>query len=283
MEPQEPEYQPIPQEVPQATPEAPQMPPVAPQPVQYYTPPSRPPKKWGIEVLKFLGLFVLFFSVITLIVMGPTIYAKLSYTFGGGDKATNKYDLPSTVGTDDSSISSLVTQVDNSSKFPGVDSIIIPKIGAEAPIVYAESQDNKLIMDDLQKGVVHYNGTALPGHFGNTFITGHSSYYWWSGGKYNQVFALLDKLRPGDVVYINTKEGKYIYRVKESFVVSPTQTDVLNPTDTPILTLMTCTPIGTNLRRLIVRAELVGRPPVLPSDFKEFSNIPKLPTFLPVY
>ncbi len=264
------DYQPIPQ-----------MPQPAPQPQpQYYAPAPRPRKKLWVEVLKFLGLFALFFSILTLIVMGPAIYTKLSYAIMGG---SSEHNLPESVGTDTQSIANLQTKVDGSSAFTGEDAIIIPKISVDAPIVYTASTDNKVIMDDLQKGVVHYADTALPGHAGNTFLTGHSSYYWWSGGKFNQVFALLDKLRPGDVIYVNTKEGRYIYRVKESFVVNPSQTDVLNPTETPTLTLMTCTPIGTNLRRLIVRAELVGRPPVVPSDFSEFTKIPNLPSFLPVY
>jgi sortase A len=134
--------------------------------------------------------------------------------------------------------------------------ISIPKIGVNAPIVYAESNEEKAIQDALQNGVVHYPGTALPGEVGNTFITGHSSNYWWAAGSYNYVFVLLDKLEVGDkaVVYYNSK--KYVYTVSSKKVVEPTDTSVLLPTSTPTMTLMTCTPAGTSRQRLIISLDL---------------------------
>lgn len=139
--------------------------------------------------------------------------------------------------------------------------LTIPKIAVNAPVVW--NSDPARILEDLRRGVAHYSGTSLPNERnGNVFITGHSTNYVWEKGKYNRVFANLDKLVVGDLIALTTDNKKYIYRVKESLVVRPTEVGVLDQTPTPILSLMTCTPIGTNLRRLVVRAELIQTSPL---------------------
>jgi len=256
----------------------------------HWSPPLMPPvshprhKNFFVEVLKFLGLFVFFFLILTLIVMGPTYYTKLAYLW---TKPTNnysqKYELPVAINDSSNAIADLTNLIGQPTKTYAQDTIVIPKINVEAPIVYLNTTDNKTIIDAIKDGVGHYQGTALPGHIGNVFLTGHSSYYWWSGGKYNQVFALMDRLTAGDLVYVYSQGERYIYRVSKSFVVNPNQVEVLAPSDKAILTLMTCTPVGTNLRRLIVQGNLIGRPPIIGGDFTDFTALPKPPTILPLY
>lgn len=143
--------------------------------------------------------------------------------------------------------------------------LLIPKIGVDAPVVWNANPAN--ILTDLQKGVAHYQGTALPNdRSGNVFVTGHSSNYVWDRGQYNRIFANLDKLVAGDLVAVTTSGTEYVYRVKDSVVVRPQQTDVLAQTSAPILSLMTCTPVGTNLRRLVVRADLVRVTPLVETN-----------------
>jgi sortase A len=137
--------------------------------------------------------------------------------------------------------------------------LIVPKIGVDAPIIWTKDVNNMLA--DLDNGVAHYPSTAKPGEQGNVALTGHSSNYWWSAGKYNTVFVLLDKLIPGDQAEIMKDGKKYIYTVTGSEIVPPTQVSVLDPTPEPTLTLITCTPVGTNLNRLIVRAKQVEPKP----------------------
>ena len=137
--------------------------------------------------------------------------------------------------------------------------LYIPKINIKAPIVWDSSADEKIMLANLQKGVVHYGGTDLPSKDkGNVFITGHSSYYTWDSGKYKTVFALLDNLKPGDQEALTYQNQVYVYQVYETVTVKPSNTSVLDTTDKPILSLMTCTPVGTSLNRLIVRSNLVG-------------------------
>lgn len=155
---------------------------------------------------------------------------------------------------------------------PDDNRIYIPSIGKNIPLTEVadekviESQDSKLVEDAIQEalkdGVVRYPGTARPGQLGNVFLTGHSSYYLWAPGDYKDVFALLHQVKIDDelIVYYSTAPGaqrKYTYKVAEIREVKPDEVDVLAPTNDFRLTLMTCTPIGTNLRRLIVTAYLV--------------------------
>jgi LPXTG-site transpeptidase (sortase) family protein len=158
--------------------------------------------------------------------------------------------------------------------------LMIPKINVKAPIIWNSETDEKSMLKNLQNGVAHYKGTSLPDENGNVFITGHSSYYRWDKGKYKTVFTLLPKLEKDDEIVLSYKNNVYIYKVYDKFVVKPEDVWVLQPTPEPTLTLMTCVPIGTNLKRLIIRARPVQ--PVLKEIKKEFKKEPflELPDFL---
>jgi len=143
--------------------------------------------------------------------------------------------------------------------------LVIPKLGRSVPIVEMGTENiegenwtdlEKQIQTGLQEGVVHYPGTAKPGQVGNVFITGHSSYYPWDPGKFKDVFAVLGKLEVGDVYYVYYNQKKYTYKVTLKEEVQPDNVNVLQqPHDQKVSTLMTCTPVGTALRRLIIRAD----------------------------
>ncbi len=142
--------------------------------------------------------------------------------------------------------------------------LYISKINVKAPIVFMEWPDDapdeeiqNKIQEYLKGGVGHYPNTALPGEIGNVFITGHSSNYPWAGGNYNYVFASLDKLKDGDQIIIYFNNRKFIYEVYDKIVVSPNERSVLAQTNTSILSLMTCTPAGTDISRLVVKARQI--------------------------
>ncbi len=144
--------------------------------------------------------------------------------------------------------------------------LIIPRLKIHAPILTAANADINLaswdeieeqVQEALRFGVVNFPGTAKPGEYGNAFITGHSSYYPLLSGKYKDVFALLPQIEIGERIEVWQNQQKFIYRVTEKYEVSPTETDVLNDSNDSRLTLMTCTPLGTALKRLIITAQLV--------------------------
>lgn len=104
---------------------------------------------------------------------------------------------------------------------------------------------------------MHYPGTAYPNQIGNVVITGHSSYFPWDPGRFKDVFALLHGLKLSDEITVYYEQEKFVYQVSEIKVVTPDKVDVLGPTDDSQLTLITCTPIGTNEKRLIVIGKLI--------------------------
>lgn len=152
---------------------------------------------------------------------------------------------------------------------PSDNRVVIGKIGKNVPVVTVP--DTKLINGDytglekdiqaaLLKGIVHYPGTVNPGEIGNTFFTGHSSNYVWAKGNYNDVFALLNEMVVGDKVTTYWEGQKYIYQVYDIKTVAPTETWVLQQSGNEypsIMTLMTCTPVGTSLNRLIIRSKQI--------------------------
>lgn len=141
--------------------------------------------------------------------------------------------------------------------------VIIPRLAKNVPIVSVDEgnllrKDWGALENDLQRalrdGVVHYPGTPWPGQSGNVVLTGHSSYYPWDPGRFKDVFAILHNVKIDDEVIVFHNQQKFIYKVSELKEVQPQQVEVLGDTGDNRLTMLTCTPIGTNLRRLIVTA-----------------------------
>jgi LPXTG-site transpeptidase (sortase) family protein len=138
----------------------------------------------------------------------------------------------------------------------------IEKIGVDAPMVWSQSEDGKKTLKDLESGLSHFPKTAAPGQNGNTIISGHSSNYVWAKGDFNYIFKQLNNLEIGDVVNIKTiqKNGKiifYKYQVRDKYITVPDDERIFANTEIPTLTLSTCWPVGTNLKRTIVKAELM--------------------------
>ncbi|MGG4493052.1 class D sortase [Brevibacillus reuszeri] len=75
---------------------------------------------------------------------------------------------------------------------------------------------------------------------------------------YGKQFNRLDELAPDDEIEIKTKTDTYEFVVVETFVVNRTEVEVLSDSKEPLLTLVTCTPIGSKdpVDRLIVQAKL---------------------------
>ena len=234
-----------------------------------------------MEILKFLGVFLIFFAISTAFIMWPNICTTVHYWVksGGWQKEGTNLGLPIS-SVDYASIAPIIGE--RTQPIPQDARLIIPKINVDAPILMVESTNNKDILESLANGIAHYVNTALPGRVGNMFITGHSSYYWWRGGDYNHVFALLEQVKINDLLYVYYEGGEYVYRVNGSKVVSPKETSVLKQTPTPTMSIMTCVPVGTNLRRLIVTADLISTPPVDVDQLNKFADIPKIPIILPL-
>jgi sortase A len=99
----------------------------------------------------------------------------------------------------------------------------------------------------LRHGVGHVPRTAFPGEPGNVALAGHRDTY----------FRALKDVVVGDRITLRTPDGAFSYRVDSVGVVKPSRADLLDPTASPRLTLVTCYPIhyvGPAPLRLVVVA-----------------------------
>lgn len=144
--------------------------------------------------------------------------------------------------------------------------IIIPKINVDAPVVYdVPSIQESIVQQKLKEGVVHYpipGANAMPGEIGNSVILGHSSNDVFDNGAYKFVFVQLNNLEAGDTFYLHYNGTRYTYSVTEKKVIDPTQVgELVIDNGKPLATLVTCTPPGTALKRLVVIAEQISPDP----------------------
>jgi len=121
--------------------------------------------------------------------------------------------------------------------------IVIPAIGVDAPIVPGTD------WEALKKGVGHHPGTANPGEQGNMVLAAHNDIY-------GEIFRDLEKLRPGDEIWVYAGSQAYRYIVVQKQIVLPTQVEVMAPTRDPVVTLITCYPYLVDTHRLVVIGEL---------------------------
>lgn len=129
--------------------------------------------------------------------------------------------------------------------------ISIPRLGIEEAVVEVGGED-------LMKSLIHYGGTALPGEYGNGAIFGHSVLpQFFNPRDYRAIFSTLPTLKVGDQILVDFDGIIYRYQIEEMVEVGPDDISVLEQAyDGRYLTLITCVPPGTYLRRLVVRARL---------------------------
>ena len=124
----------------------------------------------------------------------------------------------------------------------------IPKLDVYLPILHGTGSDS------LERGVGHLVGSSLPvgGESTHTVLTGHS------GMASQRLFTDLEKLQSGDVFYLHVLDQVLAYQVDEINTVLPYDTSLLGiyPGE-DLCTLVTCTPIGINTHRLLVRGHRI--------------------------
>ena len=121
--------------------------------------------------------------------------------------------------------------------------IEIPRLGVSA-VIRAGSDART-----LRLAVGYIPGTGLPGERGNFGLAGHRDTF----------FRKLRDINPDDEIRIVTTDGVFRYYVQRTSIVTPEDVWVLDPTNYPALTLVTCYPfnyIGSAPQRFIVRAAL---------------------------
>lgn len=143
--------------------------------------------------------------------------------------------------------------------------LIIPKINVDVPVMYDVGNDHASQMKAMESGVAHFaipGANSHPGEIGNAVIAGHSSNDLFDIGDYKFIFAQLEKLAPGDTMYAHYQGKRYTYLITKMETVRPNEVSkLIYATDKPVMTLITCTPLGTALNRLLVTAEQISPDP----------------------
>lgn len=105
----------------------------------------------------------------------------------------------------------------------------------------------------LLKGIWHFPLSTAPGERGNSVFIAH---------RYQKIppatdtFFNLDKVKVGDKIIISQNTGNYNYTVTETKIVERNDRTIMMPTSDYRITLITCTPLWTDLQRLVVVAKL---------------------------
>jgi LPXTG-site transpeptidase (sortase) family protein len=128
--------------------------------------------------------------------------------------------------------------------------LVIPKISLHSPVIGTPPQDGVWPVVDWAVG--HLSTSPNPGGVGNMALSAHDDIK-------GEVFKRLGELSPGDRVFVYTALARYTYVVVAQKNVDPSDVSVLNPTSTPTLTMVTCTPYWVDTQRLVVQAVLKAR------------------------
>ncbi|RZT22670.1 MULTISPECIES: class D sortase [Fictibacillus] len=130
-------------------------------------------------------------------------------------------------------------------KGENIGKLIIPKLGASLPIVHGTDEK------ELEKGVGHFSKSVLPGEDDNSILSGHR----------DTVFRKLGEVGKGDLLVVETKAGKFTYKVKNVRIVDKDDRTVIVPKPRATLTVSTCYPfdyIGDSPERYILVAHLTS-------------------------
>ncbi|WP_225310195.1 class C sortase [Microbacterium testaceum] len=144
----------------------------------------------------------------------------------------------------------------------------IPAIAVDLPIYHGTSEDV------LYAGVGHLEGTALPvgGETTHSVLTAHR------GLATAELFTHLDRVKADDTFTIEVFGEVLVYRVVDTRVVEPQDTESLVPVvGRDLVTLVTCTPLGINSHRILVTGERVI--PTPQADLDGLGARPDVPSF----
>lgn len=201
-------------------------------------------------VKKFIIYFSIIFIVVFLILNSRFVSAQIKFAFSNNSETLNSQK-------EEVQLIKTKLPIAQSNQFL----LKIPAIGVEAPIVLEKRVDQDSIFKSLEKGVVHFVDSPLPGQKGASIILGHSSAYPWYKGNYGSVFALLGKLKTDDLFYVENGDKVLTYQIKNSLIFNPlsdnSKIDEFVKTDGSAIILISCWPVGTNYQRIAVRAELI--------------------------
>ena len=133
-------------------------------------------------------------------------------------------------------------------------SIEIPKLRISVPLILVEKESE--VQKALDRGVVLFPSSVLPGKEGKTIILGHSAPLGWPKIKYDWVFSNINQLNEGDEIFVYFEKKKFTYLVKNKIFLDKGEELPKDLTSSKnMLILISCWPPGKDLKRIAVLAE----------------------------
>jgi sortase A len=128
--------------------------------------------------------------------------------------------------------------------------LYVPRFGADFKRTIAEGVDPHTVLN--KGGAGHYEDTQMPGEVGNFAIAAHRD-------GWGSAFIKINELQIGDPIYVETQDGWYTYRYRDTEYVTPFGVGVIDPVPqvegaTPVdrlITLTSCNPLYIASERII--------------------------------
>ena len=144
--------------------------------------------------------------------------------------------------------------------------LMIPKLNVEVPVVFGSATDVASMNIAMGNGVANFSvagANAKPGEVGNFVISGHSAGNVYQNTNYKFIFSGLPRMVDGDLIYMDYEGKRYVYKMIGHTIVNPTDVKVLaqiakDHPDKPLITLLTCYPLGTSRQRYIIYGEQIS-------------------------
>ncbi len=223
-----------------------------------------PKKTFGLLfILAGIGIFLYFFFP----VLSYQIFLANAYEGAGIEVPIPKYLVVSKTADIGSLVSagfaSLTTNFNDARNwYPGMSNTAqkssIDSYTLSIPKLKIESAEVSTKDYNLDRHLVQYFGTAIPGQKGTAVIFGHSTIpAWFDPKNYKAIFATLHTIKVGDEFSATVAGITYKYKIFSIIITNPADTNILSQSyDNSYITIVTCTPPGTIWKRLIVRAAL---------------------------
>ena len=210
---------------------------------------ARKNKKFYKWIPLGIGIFVLVCGV--LLQYNQVIAANVVAYMSPGDNSSNTItaiDPTLTIATHDSPY------------------LMIPKLNVEVPVIFGSANDVASMNIAMGNGVANFavpGASAKPGEIGNFVISGHSAGNVYQNTNYKFIFSGLPRMVDGDLIYMDYEGKRYTYKMIGHTIVDPSDVNVLvrianeNP-DKPLITLLTCYPLGTSRQRYVIFGEQIN-------------------------
>jgi len=128
--------------------------------------------------------------------------------------------------------------------------LYVPRFGADFKRTVAEGVDPHTVLN--KGGAGHYEDTQMPGEVGNFAIAAHRD-------GWGSAFIKINELQIGDPIYVETQDGWYTYRYRDTEYVTPYGVGVIDPVPQVegatavdrLITLTSCNPLYIASERII--------------------------------